>query len=59
MDVQRVTSIKAPHFSTQKHVRKVVGGFGKEVVFVLKSERPRKHMCVTVSHDLAFGVKVA
>ena len=44
--------------SPLKHVRKVVSGFGKEVVKVLVW-KARKHMCVTDCHDMTIGVKVA
>ena len=39
-----------------KHVRKVVSGFGKKVVWC---EKARKHMCVTDRHDIILAVNVA
>ena len=43
----------------QKHVRKVVGGFGKKKLCQYWSEKARKHMCVTDCHDMTLAVKVA
>ena len=43
----------------QKHVRKVVGGFGKKSCVSTGVEKARKHMCVTDCHDMTLAVKVA
>ena len=43
----------------QKHVRKVVGGFGKKKLCQCWCEKARKHMCVTDCHDMTLAVKVA
>ena len=40
----------------QKHVRKVVSGFGKKICV---SEKAGKHMCITYRHDMTLAVKVA
>ena len=42
----------------QKHVRKVVSGFGKKSC-VSMCEKARKHICVTDRHDMTLAVKVA
>ena len=42
----------------QKHVRKVVRGFGKKSG-VSTGEKARKHICVTDRHDMTLAVKVA
>ena len=43
----------------QKHVRKVVGGFGKKSCVSTGVRKPGKHMCVTYRHDMTLVVKVA
>ena len=43
----------------QKHVRKVVGGFGKKSVCLYWCEKARKHICMTDFHDMTLAVKVA
>ena len=45
--------------SLQKHVRKVVGGFGKKSCVTTGMRKPGKHMCVTDRHDMTLAVKVA
>ena len=41
-----------------RHVRKVVGSFGKKAVLVL-IEKARKHTCVIDRNDMSLAVKVA
>ena len=41
-----------------KHVRKVVGGFGKKRLCQYCCEKARKHMCVTDRQDMTLVVKV-
>ena len=41
----------------QKHVRKVVGGFGKKNC-VSTGVKARKHLCITHRHDMTLAVKV-
>ena len=43
----------------QKHVRKVVGGFGKKSCVSTGVRKPGKHICATDRHDMTFAVKVA
>ena len=43
----------------QKHVRKVVGGFGKKSCVSTGVRKARKHICVTDRHDMTLAVKVA
>ena len=43
----------------QKHVRKVVGGFGKKSCVRNGVRKPGKNMCVTDRHDMTLAVKVA
>ena len=41
------------------HVRLVVSGFGKKVVFHYWCEKARKHRCITECHDMFWAVKMA
>ena len=41
----------------QKHMGKVVGGFGKKSC-VSTCEKARKHICITDRHDMTLGIKV-
>ena len=43
----------------QKHVRKVVGVFGKKSCVSTGVRKARKHICVTDRHDMTSAVKVA
>ena len=45
--------------SLQKHVRKVVGGFGKKSCVSTGVRKPGKHINVTDRHDMTLAVKVA
>ena len=40
----------------QKHVRKVVGGFGKKSCVNTGVRKPGTHMCVTDRHDMTLAV---
>ena len=43
----------------QKHVRKVVGGFGKKSFVSSGVRKARKHICVTNRHNMTLAVQVA
>ena len=52
-----LSGVSSP-LTSAKHVRKVVGGFGKKLCYYW-CERTRKHMCFTDRHDMTLAVKVA
>ena len=43
----------------QKHVRKVVGGFGKKSCVSTGVRKPGNTLCVTDRHDMTLAVKMA